>query len=139
MFNECFSAIFDAVSRRRGLVVGLAAVVTVAAAIDLRSISLDDNIELITTLHPELWEARIDPNQFAQIVLNLVVNARESRMLSASTRFNHLPTTVRGLSVRRPATEDSREFASAKLISRLSIEPTVSSGSSRSRKSFTFR
>ena len=39
------AGIFDAVSRRKRLVVALAAVVTVAAGIDLRSISLDNNIE----------------------------------------------------------------------------------------------
>jgi len=47
VFDECFAGIFDAVSRRKWLVLGLVAVVTVGAGIDLRSISLDNNIELM--------------------------------------------------------------------------------------------
>jgi predicted RND superfamily exporter protein len=45
VFNERFSSGFDAVSRRKRLVLGLVAVVTVAAGIDLRSISLDNSID----------------------------------------------------------------------------------------------
>jgi predicted exporter len=55
VFDECFAGIFDAVSRRKWLVVAVVAVVTVGAGIDLRSISLDNNIELML---PEDGEIR---------------------------------------------------------------------------------
>ncbi len=47
MFDECFGGIFDAVSRRKRLVVALVAVVAVAAGIDLKSITFDNNIEMM--------------------------------------------------------------------------------------------
>lgn len=47
MFNEWFSLIFDACSRRKRLMVGLAALLTVAAAIGLESISLENDLELM--------------------------------------------------------------------------------------------
>jgi predicted RND superfamily exporter protein len=47
VFDRCFAAIFDAFSRRRGLVVGLTIIATVGAGIGLKSISLDNNIELM--------------------------------------------------------------------------------------------
>ena len=55
-----------------------------------------------------------------------MVNVSESEMSSASTKFNHLPTTVRGLSIRRSSFEVSRERNSPELTWRLSPEQTVS-------------
>lgn len=39
---------------------------------------LPDNIEVTTTLAPALGNVRIDPHQFEQVILNLVVNARDA-------------------------------------------------------------
>ncbi|WP_455382162.1 hypothetical protein [Salinispira pacifica] len=47
MFDERFAGIFDAVSRRRRWVAVIVAVATVAAAVDLASISLDNDIGLM--------------------------------------------------------------------------------------------
>ena len=47
MFNDFFSLVFDGCSRRKRLITGLAAVLTVAAAIGLESISLENDLELM--------------------------------------------------------------------------------------------
>jgi predicted RND superfamily exporter protein len=47
VFDRCFAAIFDAFSRRRRLVVGLTIIATLGAGIGLKSITLDNNIELM--------------------------------------------------------------------------------------------
>ena len=47
MFDECFSAVFDRCARRKRLILGLAAILTAAAAIGLQSISLENNLELM--------------------------------------------------------------------------------------------
>jgi signal transduction histidine kinase len=39
---------------------------------------LDERIELVLDLDPGLWSIRADPGQCAQIVMNLVVNARDA-------------------------------------------------------------
>jgi signal transduction histidine kinase len=41
---------------------------------------LDDRIELVLDLDPGLWTIRADPGQCAQVVMNLVVNARDALM-----------------------------------------------------------
>jgi signal transduction histidine kinase len=41
---------------------------------------LDDRIELVLDLDPALWTIRADPGQCAQVVMNLVVNARDALM-----------------------------------------------------------
>ena len=40
--------------------------------------SLGEDVELVTTLHPELWMARCDAGQIEQVILNLAVNARDA-------------------------------------------------------------
>ena len=47
MFDECFSAVFDRCARRKRLILVLAAILTAGAAIGLRSISLENNLELM--------------------------------------------------------------------------------------------
>ena len=47
MFNECFSILFDSCSRWKRLIAGLAAILTVAAAFGLGSISLENDLELM--------------------------------------------------------------------------------------------
>ncbi|HET8649568.1 MAG TPA: ATP-binding protein [Gemmatimonadales bacterium] len=39
---------------------------------------IGEDIHLTTRIAPDLWRARIDPTQFEQVVLNLVVNARDA-------------------------------------------------------------
>lgn len=39
---------------------------------------IGEDIHLVTRIAPDLWRARIDPTQFEQVVLNLVVNARDA-------------------------------------------------------------
>ena len=39
---------------------------------------IGENIELITELEEDLWSIRIDPVQVEQIILNLVINARDA-------------------------------------------------------------
>ena len=41
---------------------------------------LDDRVELVMDLDPALWTIRADPGQCAQVVMNLVVNARDALM-----------------------------------------------------------
>ena len=47
MFDECFAAVSDACTRRKRLIVGLAATLTAAAASGLGSISLENDLELM--------------------------------------------------------------------------------------------
>lgn len=39
---------------------------------------IGEHIELITNFDPDLWRINVDPSQFEQIVLNLIVNARDA-------------------------------------------------------------
>jgi CheY-like chemotaxis protein len=39
---------------------------------------VDDNVEMTAVLAPHLWTVLVDPSQIEQIVLNLVVNARDA-------------------------------------------------------------
>ena len=39
---------------------------------------IDENIELITVLRPDLWSVLVDPGQIEQVLMNLVVNARDA-------------------------------------------------------------
>ncbi|MFZ5896130.1 MAG: response regulator [Myxococcota bacterium] len=39
---------------------------------------LGENVELITSFQRELWRVRVDPGQIDQVVVNLVVNARDA-------------------------------------------------------------
>ncbi len=39
---------------------------------------IDANIDLITILRPDLWSAQVDRGQIEQVVMNLVVNARDA-------------------------------------------------------------
>jgi len=39
---------------------------------------IGDNIELLTILDPALWRVEIDPGQIDQIIINMVVNARDA-------------------------------------------------------------
>ena len=41
---------------------------------------LTENVELLTTLEPELAPVRLDPGQFDQVLVNLTVNARDAMM-----------------------------------------------------------
>jgi len=45
VFDRCLASLFDGLSRRKQLVLGLGMSVTVVAGIRLESISLDDNID----------------------------------------------------------------------------------------------
>ncbi len=40
--------------------------------------SLGEDVELVSTLHPELWMARCDAGQMEQVILNLAINARDA-------------------------------------------------------------
>ncbi|MEY2668895.1 MAG: hypothetical protein RJA59_1533, partial [Pseudomonadota bacterium] len=40
--------------------------------------SLGEDVELVTSLHPELWIARCDVGQVEQVILNLAINARDA-------------------------------------------------------------
>jgi two-component system cell cycle sensor histidine kinase/response regulator CckA len=40
--------------------------------------ALGEDVELVTTLQPDLWPARCDPGQIEQVVLNLAINARDA-------------------------------------------------------------
>jgi len=39
---------------------------------------IDENIDLITVLRPDLWSVQVDRGQIEQVVMNLVVNARDA-------------------------------------------------------------
>jgi len=39
---------------------------------------IGEHIELITNLNHNVWKIKIDPNQFEQVLLNLIVNARDA-------------------------------------------------------------
>ena len=39
---------------------------------------IGEHIQLVTHLAPELWAVRVDPSQIEQIIVNLVVNARDA-------------------------------------------------------------
>jgi PAS domain S-box-containing protein len=39
---------------------------------------IDENIDLITVLRPDLWSAQVDRGQIEQVIMNLVVNARDA-------------------------------------------------------------
>ncbi len=39
---------------------------------------VDENIDLITVLRPDLWSVQVDRGQIEQVVMNLVVNARDA-------------------------------------------------------------
>ncbi|WP_456408436.1 PAS domain S-box protein [Caldithrix abyssi] len=39
---------------------------------------IGEHIELITNLDPKIWRIKIDPSQIEQVILNLVVNARDA-------------------------------------------------------------
>ncbi|KAA3609912.1 MAG: PAS domain S-box protein [Calditrichaeota bacterium] len=39
---------------------------------------IDENISLITHLDPGLWNTKADPNQIEQVLMNMVVNARDA-------------------------------------------------------------
>ncbi|NQT35810.1 response regulator [bacterium] len=39
---------------------------------------IGENIELVTVTTPELWSVKVDPGQMEQVIMNLVVNARDA-------------------------------------------------------------
>jgi two-component system cell cycle sensor histidine kinase/response regulator CckA len=39
---------------------------------------IGENIQLTTSLEPELWPVRADPSQLEQVIMNLVINARDA-------------------------------------------------------------
>ncbi len=39
---------------------------------------IGEHIELITNLNPDVWKIKVDPSQFEQVLLNLIVNARDA-------------------------------------------------------------
>ena len=57
-------------------VLDLNSVVTDVKQLLLRTVS--EQIELVDLLHPELWPITADPGQLEQILVNLVVNARDA-------------------------------------------------------------
>ncbi len=54
MFDKYFSRIHDSIYRRKWLVVGLLGIVTAAAVIGLRSVSFDNNVELMLPENDEV-------------------------------------------------------------------------------------
>lgn len=51
---------------------------TVRAIENMLKRLLGEDIELRTSLHPDLWNTRIDPAQVEQLIVNMAVNAREA-------------------------------------------------------------
>ena len=54
MFDRCFSLLFDAFSRRKRMLVGLAVIVTAVAGIGLKSISLNNDIGFMLPLDEDI-------------------------------------------------------------------------------------
>jgi two-component system cell cycle sensor histidine kinase/response regulator CckA len=58
-----------------------------------------EDIELVISGHPELWKIRADPGQIEQVIMNLVVNARDAMSsggrLSVETANQSLDETYR--------------------------------------------
>src|SRR5579863_6112995 len=42
---------------------------------------ISSNIQILTKLDPALWETRVDPTQLDQVILNLVINAKDAMPL----------------------------------------------------------
>jgi nitrogen-specific signal transduction histidine kinase len=68
---------------------------------------IGEHIDLITDLHPEVASAQLDPSQFDQVILNLVVNARdampEGGRVLLRTRRHQFPRPVQIDGVEVPA------------------------------------
>jgi signal transduction histidine kinase/FixJ family two-component response regulator len=45
---------------------------------DLLRRTLGEEVELVTSTNPELWNTALDPNQFENVIINLAVNARDA-------------------------------------------------------------
>jgi PAS domain S-box-containing protein len=60
---------------------------------------ISEDIKLVTTLHPHLWHVKADPTQIEQVLMNLVVNARDAMpdggMLTLETANIELDETYR--------------------------------------------
>jgi PAS domain S-box-containing protein len=68
-----------AFSRNQALRPQVVALNTVVAGIEtmLRRL-IGEDIELVTTLHPDCGQVRVDPSQLEQVIVNLAVNARDA-------------------------------------------------------------
>jgi two-component system, cell cycle sensor histidine kinase and response regulator CckA len=66
---------------------------------------IGEHIDLMTDLHPAVGSAQLDPSQFDQVILNLVVNARDAmpdggRVLLRTRRHEfHRPVQIDGVDV----------------------------------------
>ncbi|HKV42618.1 MAG TPA: PAS domain S-box protein [Blastocatellia bacterium] len=71
---------------------------TIAETSKLLRRLISENIELITKLEPNLWKVKADPGQIEQVIINLVVNARDAMpeggkliIETANAKFNRPP------------------------------------------------